>query len=161
MACTWWLINTAAGVKPRTFQIPVCLAHLVTFRQLLPPTPPQHKSSPPSKAACKKSEGPGRRHFWDHWRTLEMTVAATVQFAPLDPVGLWAASPPLPPSALWAAGYCRCNRSWSCPWLPLVSWRRREGWWSWSTSSLLWPPRGLATHLGSPHSHTRGLSLTA
>lgn len=144
-ACTWWRnfsIDAAAAVKPHTFQY---LSS--TLWRLLPPP------SPPSKAACKILEGPGWHHFLDRWRTPETT-------AQLAPLVLWS-SPPLPPSVLQAAGYCRCNRSWSCPLPPLISWRRPEGWWSWSTSSPLWPPRGPVNGLGSPHSHRPGLSSTA
>lgn len=144
MACTrwrnfWWTQLHRSNLRPFGFKTSLTLP------------PPQRNSTPPSKAACKKSEGPGWRHCWDRWRTLETTAAA--QFAPLVHL--------LPPSLLQATGYCRCNRFWSCPLLPPASWRRREGWWNWSTSSLLWPPRGSLAHLGSLHSHTRGLSLTA
>lgn len=80
-----------------------------------------------TKAACKIWGGPGWCHSLDGWGTRETSASPSPpSFSLLLP----------PPSAQQAVGWCRYNRSWS-PSDSLVSWRRSEGWRSWSTSSRL------------------------
>lgn len=80
-----------------------------------------------TKAACKIWGGPGGCHSLDGWGTRESSASPSPPSFSL---------PLPPPSARQAVGWCRCNRSWS-PSDSLVSWRRSEGWRSWSTSSRL------------------------